>query len=338
MNQADPKEQPSLQTQQQFVAIPPDAFYPQQQKGEIDLAELWRGVWHGKFIIVIVTALFALMSVVYALSIPSVYRASTTLVPAHQNAGSAGLSSIAGQFSGLASFAGINIGRAQTNKTDLALQVLRSRAFIEQFIEKNQIQYDLLAVKKWEKRENKLVYDEALFDLESGEWKRDSLGGYIYKPTAWELYERFVNLLYVSTDKESGMITVEIEYYEPSKAQLWLGMLIAEINEFMRLKDQNEAQQSIDYLTSKLDDTNVANMESVFYHLIEEQTKNMMLTMVKKEYVLETIDPPNVPDHRAKPKRSLIVIIGVLIGLLSSIIVALIKYFLFPSSQKQSAT
>ena len=68
-------------------------------------------------------------------------------------------------------------------------------------------------------------------------------------------------------------------------------------------------------------------METVFYQLIEEQTKNMMLTMVKKEYVFKTIDPAQVPDTKARPKRALIVVLGTMLGGVLSLFIVLIRYF-----------
>ncbi len=109
---------------------------------------------------------------------------------------------------------------------------------------------------------------------------------------------------------------------------IWLTWLVQDINEYMREQDQIEAKASIDYLTSQLAKIKVATMETVFYELIEEQTKNMMLTMVKKEYVLKTIDPAQVPETRAKPNRSLILILGTILGGMLSILIVLIRFFI----------
>lgn len=46
---------------------------------EIDLRELFGVLWAGKKLIVGITAVFAVISVLYALSIPDQYRASTVL-------------------------------------------------------------------------------------------------------------------------------------------------------------------------------------------------------------------------------------------------------------------
>jgi LPS O-antigen subunit length determinant protein (WzzB/FepE family) len=68
-------------------------------------------------------------------------------------------------------------------------------------------------------------------------------------------------------------------------------------------------------------------METVFYQLIEEQTKSMMLTQVKAEYVLKTIDPAQVPEEKDGPKRALIVVLSTILGSMLSVLIVLICYF-----------
>jgi LPS O-antigen subunit length determinant protein (WzzB/FepE family) len=65
----------------------------------------------------------------------------------------------------------------------------------------------------------------------------------------------------------------------------------------------------------------------VFYKLIEEQTKTMMLVEVADEYVLKTIDPANTPDKKDMPKRPLIVVLATMLGGMLSVIIVLIRYF-----------
>jgi len=68
-------------------------------------------------------------------------------------------------------------------------------------------------------------------------------------------------------------------------------------------------------------------MKNVFYQLIEEQTKTMMLTEVSDEYVLKTIDPAQVPDKKDQPKRALIVVLGTMLGGMLSVLLVLIGHF-----------
>ena len=75
-----------------------------------------------------------------------------------------------------------------------------------------------------------------------------------------------------------------------------------------------EAQQSIDYLTDQLENTQVVALEQVFYALIEEQMKTIMLANSRAEYLFKTIDPAIAPERKSRPWRTLICILGTLLG------------------------
>jgi len=299
----------------------------QSQDDEINLGELWQAVWAGKLTIILFSVVFAVASIYFALSQPDIYKASAIMAPASDEGGSGGLSALAGQFGGLASMAGLNLGGGKSDKTALALEILKSRSFIERFIAKHNLLVPIMAGENWDMATDTLILDVELYDKANNKWIREAKAPKKPEPSLWEAFVEFSKLLNVSQDKETAMVTIELEYYSPSMAQQWLSWLIADVNEFMRDQDQKEAQGSINYLTEQLESIQVASMETVFYQLIEEQTKNMMLTKVKAEYVLKTIDPAQVPEEKAKPKRALIVVLGTILGGLLSVIIVLVRYF-----------
>lgn len=103
-----------------------DARFPQVQDDEIDLRELFAVIWRGKWIILAVTALFAVGAVVFAIKQPNIYKSEALLAPASEEQGG-GLSALASQFGGLASLAGVNLGgKGGTDKTELAIQIGRA--------------------------------------------------------------------------------------------------------------------------------------------------------------------------------------------------------------------
>jgi LPS O-antigen subunit length determinant protein (WzzB/FepE family) len=315
----------SIAQQQMFLAQM-QQNQMQVQDDEIDLAELWRAIWAGKFMIISISFIFAVASIFFALSKPNVYKASAVLAPASAEGGG-GLGALAGQFGGLASMAGINLGGGGGDKTALALEILKSRSFIENYIAKHDLLVPIMAAEKWDMATDKLILDDELYDQINNKWMREVKVPKKAEPSSWEAYSKFSSLLTVSQDKTTSMVTIEIEYFSPTLAQQWLTWLINDVNDFMRDQDQKEAQDSIDYLTKQLESIQVTTMETVFYQLIEEQTKNMMLTKVKAEYVLKTIDPPQVPDIKAGPKRALIVVLGTMLGGMLSVLIVLIRYF-----------
>ncbi len=300
---------------------------PSIEDDEIDLVELWHAIWTGKIIIIVLTATFAISSIFYALSKPNVYKASVLLSPVSSQGSSGGLAALAGQFGGLASMAGINLGGSNGDQTSIALATLESRSFVEKFIQKHDLLVPLMAAKEWDKVNDLLVLDEEIYDEKSHQWIREVKATETPEPTPWQSYEKFSKLLSVSQDKTSSLITIEIEFYSPTLAKRWLVLLVKEINEFMREQEKEETKASIQYLKDELKNIQVSNMETVFYQLIEEQTKTMMLAQVKKEYVFKTIDPAQVPDTKNGPKRAVIVVLGTVLGGFISIAFILVRYF-----------
>jgi uncharacterized protein involved in exopolysaccharide biosynthesis len=300
--------------------------FDSKRQDEIDLAELWRAIWLGKYVIIVISIIFGVSSVAFALSKPDIYKASILLSPASSDS-SGGMGALAGQFGGLASLAGISLGGGGTDKTALALEIIKSRAFLETFIIKHNLLVPLITSEKWDRISDKLIVNGEVYDAVNSKWIREVSFPKTVVPSPWEAYQELLQLISVSQDKTTSLVTIDIEFYSPHVAKKWLKWLVADVNNFMREQDEKEAQSSIDYLTKQLEKTEVSAMETVFYQLIEEQTKNMMLTKVSAEYVLKTIDPAQVPEQKSGPKRALIVVLGTMLGGILSILIVLIRHF-----------
>ena len=93
--------------------------------------------------------LTAFISVIYAFSQPNIYQAEALLAPA-DDAGGGGVSKLAGQFGGLASLAGVSLPDDGVNKSELGLEVLKSRKFVREFVERHKIAPQLMAVDYWD--------------------------------------------------------------------------------------------------------------------------------------------------------------------------------------------
>ena len=88
------------------------------QYNGIDLRELFNALWLEKIKIIAIIAVFAVASIIYALSVPDQYRASALLALAQSDGGD--LSGALGQLGGLASLAGVSLGGGQTSETQIA--------------------------------------------------------------------------------------------------------------------------------------------------------------------------------------------------------------------------
>ena len=303
-------------------------YSPQSQStsDEIDLRELFKALWKGKWIIIATTFVFAVGAVLYALSLPNIYKADALLAPAESSNGG-GLSKMAGQLGGLAALAGVNLGAGESSQTDLAVQVMKSRQFVEAFINKHDLLVSLMAAKGWDLANNKLILDEELYNQNTGEWLREPDGLRGATPTAQEAFEVFnKEVLSVSQDKESGLYTVSVKYYSPYIAQQWVNWLIEDINKVMRERTIAETSQNLAYLNTQLQKTAVTDMQSTFYKLIEEQTKSLMLAEVQEEFIFKVVDPAVVPELKDGPKRALICVLATLLGGMLGVAIVLVRF------------
>ncbi|TMP05570.1 LPS O-antigen length regulator [Pseudoalteromonas sp. S3178] len=300
---------------------------------EVNLTELFQILWKGKWLIILITGMVSIASVFYALNQPNIYKSEVLLTAAEQEQ-SGGLSALAGQFGGIASLAGVNLGSSGTvNKTQLALEVLKSRQFTSNFIQKHNILPDLMANKSWDPVNNIIKYDPEIYNKKEDLWLRKVQAPLKAKPSMQEAYKQFSNLLSTDMNKESGMITISIEHMSPVIAQRWVNWLVEDINAVMKSRDVQEANKSSEFLTRQLGQTKVADIRSVLYKLIEEQTKTIMFASVRDEYVFKTIDPALVPEQKFKPKRALICILGFLFGGVLGVAIVLVRHFLKKSNE-----
>lgn len=296
----------------------------QQRSGQIDLRELFAVIWNGKWIVSLITSVFTVAAVVYALSLPDVYKSEALLAPVSEEAGL----KVPGQLGGLAALAGVNLaGLGGGDKTELALEIIKSRDFLGRFIEMHNLYIPIMAAEGWNRAEDTLLIDEDIYDIKRKEWVREVKAPFQPKPSVLETHEEFLKLVSVSKDKISGMVKVSVEYYSPYMAKLWVDELIKAINAEMRQRDLIEAQRSIDYLNNQIELTTISDVRAMLFSLIEEQTKTVMLANVRDEYVFKTVDPAVVAEKKAKPARALIVVLAFLLGVMVSILGLLIRHF-----------
>ena len=275
---------------------------------EIDLRELIKILWQGRLWIIGTTFIAAVISVSIALSLPNIYRAEALL------ATDEGGTSLVGQYSGLASLAGISLPDDETTEKAIGIAKLQSRQFMADFMERHNIIPDLMAVSAYNVNTGELSYNPTIYDPETRIWIRDVEPPLQKKPSSQEAFLYMTEILGVTEDVGTGFVTVSIEHLSPLIAYEWVTWLVDDLNREMMLEAAAEAQQSIDYLTDQLEKTQVVALEQVFYALIEEQMKTIMLANSRAEYLFKTIDPAIAPERKSRPWRTLICVLGTLLG------------------------
>ena len=306
---------------------------------EIDLRELFSVLWEGKLTIALVTALSAVISVSVALNLPNKYTSEALLAPRAEGGAGGTLGQLASQYGGLASLAGINIGGlGEGGKTAIAIEMLKSREFFGEYLY-DHVLVDLMAAEGWDPASNKSIVDTSIYDSSSKIWVRDVGLAFQVKPSVQEAHKAFVeSALSVSEDKQTGFVTLEIKHYSPSVARDWVLLIVNGVNNAVRARDVEEAENSIAFLNEQRQKTSLVSLTEVFAELIEQQTKTVMLAAASEEYVFQIIDPPVAPELKSEPSRALICILGVLLGGMLAVLYVLIRHYAKSDRQKSSSS
>ena len=295
---------------------------------EIDLRELFDALFQGKWIIVSVAAFVTIIGVIYSLSMPNIYESKALLAPVSP---SSGISRALGGYSGIAGLAGISLpsGGDESNSVK-AINKLSSLSFFDKNILTNIFLPDLMAVKSWNSKTNTLLYDESIYDKISNSWLRDYSYPKKQIPSAQESFKVFITQhLNLSKDNKTGFITLSIKHQSPFVAKQWTELVINEVNAFYREKDKLESEKSVSYLNQQIAMTSLTQIKQVIAELLQEETQKLTLIEANQFYVFDYIDPPAVMEQKSEPKRSIIVILGSLLGVMLGIVLVLIKHYAF---------
>lgn len=297
-------------------------------KFEVDLVELAAYFWRKKWLLISALVVSAVFSVLYALSIPNQYRATAILIPATNSMGGTG-SGLSGGLSGLASIAGIRIGGGDgTDKVSVAIALIRTWGFLDRFVTENNLESEILGVRAWDPLTNTLLREDIVPDNEPHVEEENTTPAQVRQKRAksWQIFKAIEERISIARDPSTGFVTLSVEHYSPYVAKQWVDLLVSSLNKFIQERDKEEAQKSISYLTQQIENSELAEMRAVFYQLIEEQTKSLMLTEVRGEYVLATLSEARVPEQRSAPNRTLLVFIGLLFGLVITLLALLFRF------------
>jgi len=231
-----------------------------------------------------VCAASALAAIAYALITTPYYRAEIVVTPIKPDSAT-GLKGLANDVAGAI---GVNLMQS-SSEIETANAVLSSRYLIREFITRN-----------------------ALLPTLTPRGKRDF--------TLWFAVKRFAeHIVSIHNESKTGVTSVAMEWTDPVVAASWANSFVALANELIRTRVLEESKRNISYLNSQLAQTNDVEVKRAIYNLIESETKRAMLADGRTEYAFRVVDPAVAPEMRSSPKRTLIVMITTLMGLLAGV-------------------
>ncbi len=278
----------------------------------IDLVKIVTKKWK---LIVFITAIFGISAVFYSLSLPNTYKSEALLVSAE-----GGGAPQMGQINRLASFAGMDLSGNNGGDFKVNLEILQSRKFTEFFVNNNNLSPLIMAVESWDEINNKIIFNDS-YNSSKNLWISGD------KPENFKVSKEFKKSLSINFDPNSGFLQISFIHQSPYVARDIVEMMIKDINTQINLSAREESKLKIKYIRNQLLNSENIEMRDLFNQLLIKELQTDMLTNIKKEYFLKTVDPAIVPRERFSPQRSTISIYWSFVGFMMSIFFVFIQNF-----------
>lgn len=285
----------------------------------INLIDIFKIISRDIKLIFIISVFFTICSLFFIMQTKDVYKSSTQLVIS-KNIQTNSSNGIASQYSGLASLAGVNISGG-ADQSDFVVARINSRDFFYQLLDDNQILPYMFAVESFDKENQKSIFNEDIYNLESDEWIIDM-------PSKEQAYEYFHNnMLWIRKQGDTKYITMTIKHISPLFAERMLSNIVNQINAITREDDFQKSKIALDYYKSALADTTIKEVRTTISSLIENQIQTQMLALTKKDYIVEYLDKPFVPEFPDNLSKKVMILLTFIMGIFLGIFFSLTRAF-----------
>jgi LPS O-antigen subunit length determinant protein (WzzB/FepE family) len=252
-------------------------------------------LWRAKWWLLGFAAMGALAGIWVVATAQKVYRAEAVLIPVDVSGRS--LDAVSGDLGGLAALAGIRVGN--NSGQQVALATLRGKGFTAKFIQEQNL-LPTLYPDRW--------------DADQGRWRGEP-------PTIIQAVDRFDRggIRKVIENRQSGLITIQIDWKDSEEAMGWLVAMIESLNSQLRSEAIAESRRSVEFLTAESDRTQSTAVRETIFRLIESQMKQAALANAQFEYALKFVDRPlpSAASDYISPRPVFSVCLGLLIGWLA---------------------
>ncbi len=291
---------------------------------EITLNDVLNAILKRKRDCSFVAILFIVLGTIYSLSLQDKYTSEAVLAGASNMTES----SLGSSYSSLASLAGINIP-GSSNSLEEAIETMKSFDFFKTSVLPHIFLPDLFAVDSWDKKNNLITYNESIYNSTLRQWSDVTK-----VPSAQAAFFKFYNeFLTISYDRSTGFLTLSAEHNSPHIAYLFVQTIFRGINESLREQERDKADKSLEYVKSIFAETSNYEIRLALTNLIESQTQKLMLIESNADYVFKSLQNPYIPENKSSPKRTIIFLVSIFIGIIFAGLFAIFAEFFRQDSE-----
>ena len=303
---------------------------------EIDLLKLIKVVWKWKWVSIILITVSAVGAVIYAKSLPEIYKSETVIMSTpsgESNIGGGGLSQILGGF-------GFNLAASGGGSGAEIIAILESRSFKERLLAR----YDLLPI----------LFKNS-WDLKKKTWKTLEFEKI---PTVLDGVSVLGGSYEVSVDPKKGaLIFLSWQGKDPEFCSKMLVRVIVELKQYLdheyiteakrtRLFVEEQLQKTVHemkFWEQRVPDEKMTMSEIMLerdvarqvYQQLRGQLESAKIDEAKEMIQFKVLDAPFVPEKRFKPNRMRIVIVAFAASVFFAVFLSFLLEFIVKIKSRQ---
>jgi LPS O-antigen subunit length determinant protein (WzzB/FepE family) len=271
---------------------------------EINISSLFFLFWKNKLFIVMLTVIFAVSSVFFALSLQPIYSSKIALKSVQENEPSFGEG--LGVLSGITKVQG-SLGLNPDVDAILAMRKAVSRDFFKVLYKDKDFKKNLLAYESFNPATKANTYDETIYDTKQKVW--------LYEPYFLDAHKKFTTEhMSITKEKVGGFVNITIEHKSPIIAAEWAELIYKKLNVYMKSISVSRNTNAINFLKSELNSTKSSELKEVIASSLERKIQKAMYANISDDYIFSVVDSAYIPHERSRPSRAFICIMITIIG------------------------
>lgn len=302
---------------------------------KVELKDIVALLWRDRWVIIAVMLVAGALSAWYAVTRKPLFQSEAVLVAARDQQGQmAALSGLVGQFSALTGELGLLSGGGNL---DESVAVLESHDFAAKFIHSHGLLPELFP-ERWNSVRHTWGTDgpggsstmftrawQHVTGLLSGEGDSTHGGSGVgaREPSEEEAFERFDKIRSAVIDRRTNFVRLKVLARTPELARDWGLKLIQDMNSEMRARALAETNRTISLLSEKIEGVKYESVRTAAVNILEAQLNREILAQSQPDYALRTIDSPSLPETRFYPRRTRMVLMGLLLGFVLAALVSI---------------
>jgi uncharacterized protein involved in exopolysaccharide biosynthesis len=261
--------------------------YPTRDQDEIRIKDLISLLVQERLKLAVFVVTITVIVAIVSLVIPKEYDAEVIMSPVTMTSEKSfsGAAGGMGALTGIAALAGMSLGT--DSKKAESMGTLESQALNGRYIRENGL-LQILYADKWDAAQNKWNVTDP-----------DKV------PTVWKAVQKFKEYRTITTESKTGLVSLTIRWKDPQLAAKWANGLVKMTNDYEREKAIAESDRNIAYLTTQAASTDVVGIKQAIYNLLQSEISKSMVAKGTDEYAFRVIDPAQVAERAAFPKKTI---------------------------------